>query len=254
MQLLKTPFSSIIIAACFVACSPSTKLTKVETSMISFNESENKTENNDIAKLIDPYRKAMENEMNEVLIESEAPLIKEQPESALGDLVADITWMKANEAYQKKYNSNVDLALLNNGGLRTNLPKGKITKGKVYELMPFENEIFVLTLSGAKTKELFDYVAKAHGMPMSKIKLGIKDTLATTILINGQALDIHRNYTVATSDYLASGGDKMKFFKDPVKVDTTHCKIRTALIEYMKQESAKGNKMNYKKDGRIYYE
>ena len=237
----------------FASCYHTPKLKKIETSIIAMDEKENKDENKEIAEVIMPYKTKMEVEMNEVLIESESPLTKDQPESSLGNMVADVTMLKANEFYYKKYGVNVDAVILNNGGLRSSLPKGKVTKRNVFELMPFENEIVIVGLSGSKTQELFNHIAKSHGIPVSGIKMGIKDTIPTDIYINGKLFSPVNNYVIATSDYLASGGDKMKFFKDPLRIDTVHYKIRNAIIDFMKEENSKGRKLNYKKDGRIYY-
>lgn len=248
-------YLGLLLAVFFVAgCSTKTKLTKVETSSISFKSTENGSEDQTIAAYIEPYKKKMDAEMNAVLIVSENAMVKDLPESSLGNMVSDIVLQKASEKYKAKFGKNVDMVMLNNGGLRTSFPKGEITKGKVFELMPFENEIVVLTLSGEKTQQLFDYVARAKGMPMAGIKMGIKDTIPTNILIGGVAFDNTKTYTVATSDYLSAGGDKMKFFNNPIKIDNVGYKLRDALIDYMVEENAKGNKLNFKKDGRIRIE
>ena len=46
----------------------------------------------------------------------------------------------------------------------------------------------------------------------------------------------------------------MKFFKDPLKIDTLHLKIRDALIDYMRAENKKGNTLKPSLDGRIKFE
>lgn len=248
--------SVTLLTAVFLiaGCSTKTKLKKVETSSISFKSTENGAEDKAIAAYIEPYKKKMDAEMNAVLIISENAMVKDLPESSLGNMVSDIVLKKASEKYNAKFGKKVDMVLLNNGGLRTSFPKGEITKGKVFELMPFENEIVVLTLSGEKTQQLFDYIAHAKGMPVAGIKMGIKDTIPTNVLIGGIPFDNTKTYTVATSDYLSAGGDKMRFFNNPIKIDNVGYKLRDALIDYMVEENAKGNKLNSKKDGRIYIE
>lgn len=254
MQSLKSfKIFILVFSLLLTACYHTPKLNKIETSLIALDNKDNQPEDNVVADFISPYRNKMDAEMNEVLVESEFAFIKEQPEGTLGNLVADATMQKANDYYLKKHNTKVDAVILNNGGLRSSLPKGKITKRNVYELMPFENEIIVLRLNGTQTQKLFNHIAKSHGIPVSGIKMGIKDTIPSNIIINGQTFNPEKNYIVATSDYLASGGDKMKFFKDPISMDTVHYKIRDAIIDFMKEENAKGKKLNYKKDGRIYY-
>ena len=76
----------------------------------------------------------------------------------------------------------------------------------------------------------------------------------TGIKIGGQNFDASKTYKIATSDYLAGGGDKYYFFKDPVKTETLNYKLRDAIIDYMIEENRKGNSLKVNIDGRIKYE
>lgn len=245
-------YTLLLLPLVLSACSFSPKIASVERNFVELNDSIVSPDSLTLA-LIAPYKKRIDNEMHEVLIISEMPFIKGQPESLLGNLIADLILKKSKEYYSDKEES-IHFCLLNNGGLRTSLPIGEITRGKIYELMPFENELVVLTLSGEKTKMLFNYIARAEGMPVSGIKMGVSQGKAVNILINGQAFDESKNYKVVTSDYLSGGGDKMSFFNDPIKIENLNEKLRDAIIEYMKEEHKKGNLLNSKLDQRIYYE
>lgn len=236
----------------FVSCSQQAKLVKTEKGNVQLNKDQKP--DSSIQAIINPYKAPLDAEMNDVLIISDAIAIKGDPESTLGNLVADIVLIKTNEKYKAKFNESVDFCLLNKGGLRTSLPKGDITVGKVFELMPFENEIVVLTLSGKKTQEMFDYIAYNKGMPFAGIKMGIRDTGAVNMLVNGKPFDINKNYKIVTSDYLSAGGDKMRFFNKPIAIDTIKYLMRNALIDYMREEGKKGKTLQPKLDGRIYIE
>ncbi|HET6243953.1 MAG: 5'-nucleotidase C-terminal domain-containing protein [Bacteroidetes bacterium] len=238
--------------AFFSACSFSPKLASVERNFIELNDTLISPDSTTIA-LISPYKKRIDDEMYGILIHSEMAFVKGQPESLLGNLVADLILKKANEYYQNK-GEPIDFCLLNNGGLRSSLPEGEITRGKIFELMPFENELVVLTLSGEKVKMLFNYIASAEGMPVSGIKMGILKSKAVNILINEIPFDENKTYKVVTSDYLAAGGDKMSFFNEPVRMENLNKKLRDAIIEYMKEENGKGNRLKSKLDQRIYHE
>jgi 2',3'-cyclic-nucleotide 2'-phosphodiesterase (5'-nucleotidase family) len=143
---------------------------------------------------------------------------------------------------------------MNTGGLRTPLPKGAIKKSKVFELMPFENELVVLTLSGEKTFEMFQFIAKKGGIPVSGFKMGIKDSNVVSVKVGEIKFDKSKKYRIVTSDYLANGGDKMIFFNNPLKRVSLNLKVRDAIIEYMFEETKKGNKLKSKLDSRIYFE
>ena len=96
------------------------------------------------------------------------------------------------------------------------IPEGKVTVETAYKLMPFENNLVVVTLTGEKVKELITYFIKgkkAH--PLSQhVELTINGE-NYNLTINNQPFDPHKTYTVLTSDYLQNGGDSMYFFKNP---------------------------------------
>jgi 2',3'-cyclic-nucleotide 2'-phosphodiesterase (5'-nucleotidase family) len=225
------------------------QVSSIQPSSIQLNTAS--PEDESIKALIDPYKSVLDNEMNEVLIISTSEAVKGQPESTLGKLIADITLWESNNILKKKDLPLADIAMLNNGGLRTSLPSGKITVGKIFELMPFENEIVVLTITGEKALGLLNYIAKSNGQPLAGATLEIKDEKPENILIGGKPFDATKSYRVVTSDYLAGGGDKMRFFSEPLSYQVLNIKLRDAIINYMRAENKKGNSLNPKTDGRI---
>lgn len=235
------------------ACSAPAKLIKQESNLINVI-AENTTgvgEDASIKQLIEPYKQDLEKEMNEVLIISESVFEKAQPEGTLGNLVADIVFEKGNERYRPDDFNYADFCLLNNGGLRVSLPQGEITKGKIFELMPFENEIVILTLRGEKVAELIQYIIDVGGQPVSGLQIKSMNKPNAQIFINGVSFNKNKTYKVITSDYLAGGGDKMDFFKNPVKLESTGYKIRDAIIDYLINENLKGNTLKPHTGGRL---
>jgi 2',3'-cyclic-nucleotide 2'-phosphodiesterase (5'-nucleotidase family) len=89
-------------------------------------------------------------------------------------------------------------------------------------------------------------------MPIAGCKFGVKDSVAMNIEVGGKPFDINQSYKVATSDYLANGGDKMIFFKNPLETEVLGVLLRDAIIEYMTEENKKGKTLTAKLDGRIY--
>lgn len=249
-------FRKIVLAfilSVSLSCSTAPKLKKVETSMIELNDQSSLTEV-ELKKTLDPYKSKLDLIMNEVLIVSEQPLLKGLPESSLGDFSSDAILKKTNDHYKPEDKIPVSICLLNNGGLRAELPKGNITRGNAFELMPFENSVYILTITGAKTKQLFEYIVENNGAPFAGATVKAKGKKITELKINGQDLDLNKTYKVATSDYLAAGGDKYHFFKDPVKTEILTYKLRDAIIDYLVEENKKGNTLKVSTDGRIKYE
>jgi 2',3'-cyclic-nucleotide 2'-phosphodiesterase (5'-nucleotidase family) len=242
----KISFFFVALFIIIISCkSPKLVVEKIETTSTQLNK--NSEEDKAFLDEINPYKQKIDKEMNNVLIISTADATKGQPESTLGNLVSDIVLVKANQYSKEK----VDMCMLNNGGLRTSLPTGEILLGKVFELMPFENEIVIVTLSGKQTRKMLDYVARSGGVPLAGATAIISDSTASNIKVAGADFNEEKNYRIATSDYLAGGGDKMQFFKNPISIEPTKHKLRDALIEYMVDENTKGNKLNPQKDGRL---
>lgn len=200
-----------------------------------------------IERTIMPYRDSLEKEMNEVIGISEIDLQREKgkPETLLGNFTADLVLERA----RNKSGLPVDFCVLNFGGLRSNIGKGPVTKGAVFELMPFENEIVVLKISSNTFLKLLMYLASVGGQPISGFQLEIENNLPTH-LYNGNSEITHNeksDYYIATSDYLANGGDNMSFFSEAKEVIQTGYKLRDAIIDYIIQNKTISSKL----DGRI---
>jgi 2',3'-cyclic-nucleotide 2'-phosphodiesterase (5'-nucleotidase family) len=205
-------------------------------------------------EIIKPYKMQLDSQMSEVLAYSELSMYKDQPEGLLNNFVSDLVYSKGNEYLKKSDNLTAPVCLLNYGGLRTGLPKGAITMRNVYELMPFENELVALEIQGTKMALLLKYLAQKGGMPETGIRMGIKDNAASNVTIQGALFDESKNYLIITSDYLAMGGDDMTFLLNPVAKYALGLKVRDAIIDYLKEQTIKGNTVTTQLDKRIYYE
>lgn len=253
--MLKSPLLySLFVLSVASSCSTTPKLKKVDSALLELNSQTVPPADSSFIKAINPYKSELDKTMNEVLVFSKQQILKGLPESSLGDFVSDAVLKKTNDIYKPSDHLPVNICLLNNGGLRGQLPKGNITRGNAFELMPFENSIVILTLTAEKTKQLFEYVVESNGAPFAGARVKAKGKKITELKINGQNFDPTKIYKVTTSDYLAAGGDKYNFFKDPIKTDTLNYKLRDAIIDYMIEQNKKGDSLNVTIDGRIIYE
>ena len=104
----------------------------------------------------------------------------------------------------------VDIAILNNGGIRNTLPAGEISEGHVIMVLPFENKIEVLRLKGDALARVLSQMGKGRINGISgnaDVTYDATSGKCSKILINGKAIDPERYYNVVTIDYLADGGD-----------------------------------------------
>jgi len=206
---------------------------------------------NKIVAFINPYKNTVDKQMDSVLTYSPVDYDKKNGvlNTAIGNMMADVILKLSNPVYRARTNKNIDFVLLNHGGIRSIISKGNITFRTAYKVMPFENSVVVCELKGRDVYELINYLTlnrKAH--PISGINIVLdKNYNLLDAKINGKKIDENKIYSVATSDYLLNGGDKMTFFSKSKKNTTLDYKIRNVLIDYFKEVDT----VNFKIDNRF---
>ncbi len=242
------------VSILLIACNKTLQITDANSSNESVSAN---IETSTFAdSIIAPYRDSMKASMDEVLNETLVDLEVGVPEGLLGDFVTDLTFDRArNEA-----KSAPDFCVLNNGGLRTPVLKGPITRGKIFELMPFENEIVIVEISADKMLDLIEYVrtkslmgdSRKAGVPVSNFRMQMSNGKVTHIMINNHQYSKQKNYKVVTTDYLANGGDNMNFFLNPVSIEKTGLKLRDIIIDHVIELKKRNIAVNLALDGRIH--
>ncbi|WP_333600687.1 5'-nucleotidase [Flavobacterium sp.] len=210
-------------------------LTKIEGKEIGITDKN--TEVPEIENFIKPYRDKIDADLNTVLANAPETIDKTgEWQTPMGNFLADITFEKSNKIFQMREKKSVDICFMNHGGIRTVIPKGDITARNAYEIMPFENSAIVIALKGEQVLEIVNYIIsekKPH--PLHGMTFTIdKNNQAKNILVGGNPLDTDKIYYVATSDYLANGGDNMIFFKKGVQKYDLEYKLRNIIIDYFK--------------------
>lgn len=188
--------------------------------------------------------------MNFVLVYSAQSLTKELPEGNLGNYCADASLRQAMTKCELMKLDAPDFCFLNHGGLRASLPKGKITVGNIFELMPFENELIYMNVSSATVDSILNWIAIKGGAPISGIKFLINNKKADQIIIQHQPFQRESNYKIVTSDYLANGGDGLFFLKKETSIPLG-TKVRDAFINDLKEMGSRNDTLNVQKDGRL---
>ena len=161
----------------------------------------------------------------------------EELNSTLSNMFADATYEMSNPVFNKMSGKNIDIVLLNNGGIRSIISKGNISEKTAFELMPFENSIIVLELSGLSIIKMIDYLRKVKLQhPISGLQITLNnDYSVNEVKINGVSIENEKKYYVATTDYLLEGGDKMYFLAETTKTTDINYKMRDILIDYFKK-------------------
>jgi 2',3'-cyclic-nucleotide 2'-phosphodiesterase/3'-nucleotidase len=153
---------------------------------------------------------------------------------------------------------NVDIAFQNSGGLRADLPAGIVTRGMIYEVMPFENTVVTMRLSGHEVRRALEeglrggrvaqvsgirYVYDLDAPPMSRV---VEITNA-----DGSPFDFERDYKVAVNNFMAEGGDQYDLFRTARDKVDTQVPVREELEAYVRDRSAGGGSLDVRPEGRI---
>ena len=141
----------------------------------------------------------------------------------------------------RKY-AKTQIGLTNGGGLRRTLYKGDITMGDMYEIMPFDNQVVIVKVTGAHLKQLIDHVIGADYMTDGQFA-GLKvvydpnneyeQRVISISLENGAPIIDNEIYTIATNDFIVDGGDRYDF-KNAIEINDLFIPIRDILVENIK--------------------
>lgn len=174
--------------------------------------------------------------------------------SLLGEWVCDIMKDKAG----------VEIAMTNGGGLRTDIPAGEITAGKLYEVMPFDNTLYTMKLSGADIKANIEHGIMNEDIGWIQIS-GVRVTynpeaeagnsITSMVLEDGTVVELDKYYTVVTNDFMFTGGDKYNFENSKDGLDT-FIPIRDAMMEAVEKAGVlspkKQNWLSEEKGSKLY--
>ncbi|MBC7913885.1 MAG: 5'-nucleotidase C-terminal domain-containing protein [Pyrinomonadaceae bacterium] len=235
---------SLIIVFSIVACKTQLKISKKTSKVYAINR--DLPLDSFVVAIYNPYKKSIDSQMNSVLAHTLNEIKRSKPEGALNNLSADGIAFTA-----RKRNIDFDFVHLNYKALRVPLPKGQIKAYKIFELMPFENNLVTVKLAGDDVFKLFQYIAALGGDPISGATFKIINGKAIDVKINGQALDDKRSYIILTNDYFANGGDKASFYTNALERKETFLKQRDAFIEYLNYQLKAGKSLDPQLDGRI---
>lgn len=231
------------------SCQSGYTLVSVEGERVALTDKYEKTKDASAAAILAPYQKQVDELMKPVIGHAAHRLEVYRPESPLSNLIADIL-RESGKVYTGK---DVQVGVMNMGGIRNILNEGDITFGSIYEISPFENSLVVVTMTGDVLLELFEQIARVHGEGISGACLEIsKDGKLLSAKVNGEEIDEQQEYRVATIDYLAEGNDHLSAFrKAQDKVAPEGALLRKVFIDYVERCEAEGHRVNAKVEGRI---
>jgi 5'-nucleotidase len=141
---------------------------------------------------------------------------------------------------------DAQVSVTNGGGLRADIPAGELTYGQLFEAIPFDNRFAIIQLTGKDLRALLTHNLQRGGGILSWGGLTAKarcngGKLDIQIRVAGKPLKDNASYKLATSDFLASGGDGMLArLKLPDKaIQVTDTIIREAFRDVLRGRKGK---------------
>lgn len=175
---------------------------------------------------------------------------------SLGNFVADAIRSRA----EAKLGKPVLLAITNSGGLRKNeIAEGNLSSNDIYQLLPFENALVALDLTGEQLRRFLDVIVKnrdAQSGARITYRANEKkenEVVSVKLGVSGAETEIdpQATYTIVTIDYLVKRGGDYSILQEAKNVRPLNLTIRDVVLDYVKAETAAGRTIKATLDGRF---
>ncbi|MCC7491827.1 MAG: bifunctional metallophosphatase/5'-nucleotidase [Fimbriimonadaceae bacterium] len=209
-------------------------------------------EDDGLKAFINEYDQRLRQEMSKVVATATMDFHVEQVrlrENALANLVADAL----------RGQTDSDIGLFNGGNFRAPLAAGEVTAGDLYSVLPFDNFLVRVTLSGARVREMLEYSAQQYGdggfLQVSGLRVKYRDGALAEVKVGtteatAVPLDPAKSYRVVMTDFLAIGGDGFPLKEDPYGPGYTGLEQRAAFSQW----AAAQRTLTGQVDGRLQVE
>ncbi len=163
-------------------------------------------------------QQALRNVTERVVARLKFPLKRDGDEYGLGRLIADA----------QRAAGRADVAIMNNGGIRADLPEGSVTWGQAYQVQPFQNRLLRLTVKGSVLHDALeqcvagrDHLPDCHVAGAEVWFDGSKEPgkRISSVRLSGKDLDNGRSYTLVVSDFMTTGGSGFRMLIGSPKED-----------------------------------
>ncbi|MDO5296597.1 MAG: bifunctional UDP-sugar hydrolase/5'-nucleotidase [bacterium] len=174
--------------------------------LIKVDKEANIEDDPEVSAILKKYDAKIRPQMEVVVGELGGELLKKcaagEADSSLGNAMCEALRVKTES----------DIAVYNYGGIRVDsMSAGKVTRGAVYQFLPFDDQVCRMEIQGKYIQELLDQAAKSEHGPLQTAGITCKfdksKKIATDVKIGGQPLDPAKTYILATTEFLCGGGD-----------------------------------------------
>ncbi len=173
------------------------------------------------AALVERYKKRVDAVLNEkvgtAVVDLDGENVRRR-ETNLGNFISDVM----------RSVSGAEATLINGGGIRASIKKGTIRVKDVYSVLPFDNYIVAIKLTGNEIREALEHgvsgveggegrFPQVSGITFEYSPSEKRGSRIKAIFVEGKPIDPDQEYIVATNDFLAAGGDGYRSFEKAVQ-------------------------------------
>jgi 2',3'-cyclic-nucleotide 2'-phosphodiesterase (5'-nucleotidase family) len=178
---------------------------------------------------------------------------------SLGNFVTDgLRWQASLKAGKP-----IAVALMNTGGMRRNsISEGQLKARDIFELLPFENALITVDVTGEQLTKLLRIIVAGH-----EAQSGARITYKTNADKSSEMesarlrdpsgekeIDPNATYTITTIDYLYRVGGRYAILQQGKNMKELGITLRDAIINYVKSETAAGRDIKPNLDGRFVFD
>lgn len=221
-----------VAALTLSACHRQVSVVGCTTEAIAVDATSDAIQDSAYLQSLAPVKEELEREMSEQIGYAPERLWVGSPECPMLNWATDALW----EAAKRLCPQSVDMAVVNMGGMRCEWQAGPVTRQSVFELMPFDNRLVVLTLKGSDILDLCQSFADCGAQGVAGLRMTAVNGRLADVRIGGRAVQPNATYTVATSDYLSGGADHMDALKRYTEYWNSDCLIRELYLEAVKSQ------------------
>lgn len=239
--------AAILAVSIFTSCKKEYVVSQITCEQINIDALLDNRLNPELVALVASYSSQIDSVMNKKIGYAPHTMAGGKPQSLLANFTADVLRREGENITGE----SIDLAVMNNGGLRAPINQGDVTVGDIFKVFPFENELVILKLTGEQVTNLFKRVASVGGEGVSGCELVIKDNKIASLKIGGKQIEETQIYSLATIDYLADGNSGMSALENAIERINTNSKLRDVMIKYVEEISAQNIPVASEIDNRI---
>lgn len=191
-----------------------------------------------VQAIVDRYQAVIDEALGQTVGEATTPIVRDRnAESEMGNFVADA---------MRTHLDAVDVALTNSGGLRADIDAGPITLAEIYAVLPFNNTLVTMDLTGAQVRQALEEgyrptdfgVVQVSGLTWTVDPAAPAGSRVTAVTLpNGTPLDPSATYRVATNNFMAAGGDSFTTLTKGANTVDTGVNLVDTVVSFLERNS-----------------